>query len=153
MTRRAGAAMGGGFGFSVLKLDDGRVIAHILKEGGAAARAGMVWGAELLEWQGQPINDAVTATSTLWASRPPETNEAIAIHKHLLLTRAATGTERSVTFRNPGDIPAQTLTLRASSSDSSYSRALDWQMYKATGTPVSWRILESPSLATFVLQS
>ena len=64
------AVIGGGFGFAVLKLDDGRVIAHIIEPYSQAERAGMAWGAEIIRWDGQPIHEAVAAVPTVWAARP-----------------------------------------------------------------------------------
>lgn len=107
------AAIGGGFGFAVLKLDDGRVIAHILRANGPAVDAGMAWGAEILEWNAQPIREAVQSVSTVWASRPPATKQNVSLAQYQLLTRAPIGTERTVTFRNPGVSEAQTVTLTA----------------------------------------
>ena len=107
------AAIGGGFGFAVLKLDDGRVIAHILRANGPAADAGMVWGAEILEWDDQPIREAAASVSTVWASRPPATRQNVSFVQHQLLTRAPVGAERTVTFRNPDESEARTATLTA----------------------------------------
>ena len=107
------AAIGGGFGFAVLKLNDERVIAHVLRANGPAADAGMVWGAEILEWNDQPISEAVQAVSTVWASRPPATKQNVSLAQHQLLTRAPIGAERTVTFRNPEEAEARTVTLTA----------------------------------------
>ena len=52
-------AIGGGYGFGLIGLDDGRVIAHILLNDSPAAQAGMLWGAEILTWNGQPIQEAL----------------------------------------------------------------------------------------------
>ena len=40
------AAIKGGFGLALLRLDDGRTIAHVVTAGGPAARAGLTWGAD-----------------------------------------------------------------------------------------------------------
>ena len=68
-------AIGGGYGLGIIGLDDGRVITHILLEDGPAARAGMLWGAEILEWNGQPIQKALESTSTIWAAESQPTAE------------------------------------------------------------------------------
>ena len=107
------AAIGGGFGFAVLQLDDGRVITHILRANGPAADAGIAWGAEILEWNSQLIREAVQAVSTLWASRPPATLQNVSLAQHQLLTRAPIGAERTVTFRNPGESETRKVTLTA----------------------------------------
>ena len=73
----------------------------------------MAWGAEILEWNDQPISEAIQAVSTLWASRPPATAQNVSLAQHQLLTRALVGAERTVTFRNPNEAEAQTVTLTA----------------------------------------
>ena len=49
----------------------------------------------------------------MWASRPPATKQNVSLAQHQLLTRAPIGAERTVTFRNPGEAEAQTVTLTA----------------------------------------
>ena len=137
------AEIGGGFGFAALRLDGGRVIAHIVEAGGSAARAGMTWGAEILRWDNKPINEAVQEVPTLWASRPPATLETLSIARHQLLTRAPVGTERRVTFRNQGASQAQTVTLKArDDSYRTYEKSVYWQMYESPIEAVQYRILE-----------
>jgi carboxyl-terminal processing protease len=104
-------ALRGGFGFALLRLDDGRTVAHVLIDGGPAAHAGLRWGAEILEWNGQPIDDAVRATSLLWASSPPATSEGAHLAQQALLVRAPLGTSATVAFRNAGEGLTRTATL------------------------------------------
>lgn len=99
--RARGHAVGGGFGFGVVALSDGRFLVHILDEDGPAAAAGMVWGAEVMAWNGTPVSEAVEGVSTLWASAPSPTTAATRIEQVRFLTRAPAGTEAEVTFRNP----------------------------------------------------
>lgn len=106
-------AIGAGYGFSAIRLDDGRVIAHVLLDGGAAARAGMTWGAEILEWNQKPIAEAIAATPVYWADTPPATAENRAVEQCLLFTRASAGEEAVVTFRNTGGAEMQTAALKA----------------------------------------
>ena len=139
----ARAEIGGGFGFAVLRPDDGRVIAHIVEAGGVAARAGITWGAEILRWDDQPVSEATQAVPTLWASRPPATLETLSMVRHQLLTRAPVGTERRVTFRNQGASQAQTVALRArDDSYRTYEKSVYWQMYASPTEAVQYRILE-----------
>ena len=137
------AAIGGGFGFAVLKLDDGRVIAHIVEAGGPAAQAGLTWGAEILEWDAQPISEAAASVPTLWASRPPATAETLSIVQHQLLIRAPAGAERTVTFRNQGESQTQTATLNArDDSYRTYEKSVYWQMYEAPTEAVRYEVLD-----------
>ncbi len=115
------ADIGGGFGFGVARLDGGTFIAHTVDPDGPAAVAGIAWGAQIIDWDGEPIDEAIAATPTLWASRPSATLQTMAIAKQQLVTRAPVAEARRVTFRNPGG-PVDAATLVA--SDDGY-RTLD----------------------------
>jgi carboxyl-terminal processing protease len=106
-------SIAGGFGLALIELDDGRVIAHILEAGGPAESAGMVWGAEILEWDGVAVGEAIGEVSPIWATLPPATQEGRRLAQQYLLTRAPVGTEVTLSFRNPGEGAAQTVVLAA----------------------------------------
>jgi carboxyl-terminal processing protease len=107
-------AVAGGYGLGIIRLDDGRVIVHVLLDDGPAAQAGIVWGAEILTWNGQPIADALAQTSLLWAIVIPATQEGRELEQLRYLVRAPVGTEATFTYRNPEADAAQTITLTAS---------------------------------------
>jgi len=107
------SAIGGGFGFAVIQLDDGRVIAYIVEKTGPADQKGMAWGAEILSWNGQPILMALDHVSTLWSPSPLATQEGKHIAKLNFLTRAPVGTTVSVTFCNPDDATIKDISLTA----------------------------------------
>jgi len=107
------AAIGGGYGFAAIGLDDGRTIAHIVEVNGPADRAGMAWGAEILRWNGQPIDTAVQQVATIWADVPPATRAGQRIEQYRFLTRAPIGRSVEVVFKNPGVSAATTVTLTA----------------------------------------
>lgn len=106
-------AAGGGYGMGIIGLDDGRVITHILLEDGPAAEAGMEWGAEILNWDGQLIDEAVDQTDILWANSSQPTQEGRLLMQYSYLVRDPVGTEISVTFQNPGEDSPQTVVLVA----------------------------------------
>ena len=106
-------AVGGGYGFALLELDDGRVIAHILLSDGPAAKAGMEWGAEILAWNGLPIENALDQVSILWAELPHATLEGQRLEKRRFLVRAPVGTEVEITYQNPSATTATTARLSA----------------------------------------
>jgi carboxyl-terminal processing protease len=95
--------VGGGYGLTVIGLNDGTVIADRVIAGGPAAGAGMVPGATILEWDGLPIADAVSAASVLWAETPPATNEARLYNQYRFVVRAPVLTATEVVFQNPGE--------------------------------------------------
>ncbi|MBE0680484.1 MAG: peptidase S41 [Anaerolineales bacterium] len=61
------ADIAGGLGFAMRETDDGRFIANFILEGGPAAEAGMVWGAEIISFDAVPTADMVEATVP-WSS-------------------------------------------------------------------------------------
>jgi carboxyl-terminal processing protease len=106
-------AIGGGYGLGILGLDDERVIVHILLDEGPAVQAGMLWGAEILTWNTQPVAEAVSQTDTLWAEIPQSTQEGRLLERYRYLVRDPIGTEITVAFQNPSTNTPQTVTLIA----------------------------------------
>ena len=97
----------GGYGFAVRELDDGTVLVVYVSEGDSAAQAGMLVGAELLEFNGVDVQTALdnvapfTTQSTDFGRRYEQT---------VFLTRSGLDTTTSLTFQNPGE-SAQTVSL------------------------------------------
>jgi carboxyl-terminal processing protease len=106
-------AVGGGFGLSLIRLDDRRSIAHVLIKDGPAARQGVQWGATVLEWNGVPIDEAVANTAVLWDWGSAATNEGAQLTRMRLLTRAPVGSSATVLFRNPDETATRKATLVA----------------------------------------
>ena len=94
-------AIGGGYGFTVAPLEDGRVVVVRVDPGFFADMAGIKWGAEIVEWDGVPVADALARTPLLWADAPAATDEGRLFQQCTLLTRAPVGTKATVKFRNP----------------------------------------------------
>lgn len=108
----------GGYGFAIRELDDGKVMVIYVTDGGPAAKAGMKVGAEVSEFGGQPIKDAISK------ARPYGTQSsdfAFRYQQTRYLLRAAVGTESSVTFTNP-DEKSQTAKLTAVAETDSFRR-------------------------------
>jgi carboxyl-terminal processing protease len=105
--------IGGGYGFAVAGLDDGRVIANIILRESAAFKAGLRRGAEILSINGKPTAQAVRETSVLWTGAPPATHENRLHEQHRYVTRAPIGTEMTLSFRNPGEKKSATITVAA----------------------------------------
>ena len=95
-------AIGGDYGFSLVPLDDGRMVVGYLEKDGFAEHSGIRWGAEIIEWNGVPVREALEATSVLWSSSPPATLKYTLFEKCMMLTRAPVGSEVTLLFRNPG---------------------------------------------------
>ncbi|MBK8824807.1 MAG: hypothetical protein IPN58_20025 [Anaerolineales bacterium] len=102
-------ATSGGYGVAIRELDDGRVLAIFILESGPAQAAGMLVGAEILEFNGQPISDAISAAQSYSLQ---SSDFSIRYQQARYLLAAQIGAEAAVTFVNPGGAP-QTVTLTA----------------------------------------
>jgi carboxyl-terminal processing protease len=136
------AALKGGYGIQLVRLDDGRTINHVLVEGSPAASQGMQWGATLLSWNGMSVDDAVAGTSVLWYWAAPATHEGRRLAQLRLLTRAPIGTSATVVFQNPDETTTRTATLVA--VDDKFE---SWRLaglphsLNLTDTNIDWRML------------
>lgn len=127
----------GGYGFAIRELDDGRVIVTYVVQGSPAAEAGMEVGAELTEFNGQPISEAIGAVKP-W-SAPHSTDFSLRYQQARYLLRAPLGTEATVTFTNPGGT-AQTLELSAINERESFSVTSLFAGFNPYGLPVDYDI-------------
>jgi len=110
------AMVGGGFGLVITLLDDGRVVASWVKDGGPAAKAGLRPGAEILEWDSKPVMKALAETSILFG--PVVATDARRQYEQLrFLVRAPVGTDKPVSFKNASADAKETATLRAVDDD------------------------------------
>jgi len=75
------AHINGSYGFGIMGLDHGRVIANIVTESGPAGNVGMEVGDEILERNGEPIADALAQVSTLWRIK----TNSLATDEHTLV--------------------------------------------------------------------
>lgn len=103
--------IGGGFGFSAVKLTDGSIIASWIDKSGPAYEAGMEVGARLIRWNKEPIDTAIANVSTVFAGTSP-TIENLEYKKVQYLTRAPIGAEVEIEFQNPNQF-SKVITLKA----------------------------------------
>jgi C-terminal processing protease CtpA/Prc len=101
----------GGIGLAIRKLDDGRVLANFILEGGPADEAGIELRAEIISMNGTPVMDYVSAIVP-W-SAPFSTPQNLELQQLRYATRFLNGTEIEVEYRNPGDAESTTVTLTA----------------------------------------
>jgi carboxyl-terminal processing protease len=94
---------GGDLGLRLARLAGGRVVVCQVAPGGAAARAGLRYGAEILTWNGAPIGQALDRTAVLWSGWPPATTEGRRAEQLRFLPRPPVGAAVALTFRNRGN--------------------------------------------------
>jgi C-terminal processing protease CtpA/Prc len=135
------SAVSGGYGFALLKLDDGSVMVVYLTSSGPAQQAGMKVGAVVTAFNGQPINDAIAAVKP-W-TLPMSTELDIRLEQTRYLLRTTPGTQASVTFANPGEA-SRTVSLTAIAETDSFERT---SLYYGVDTnpvlPVDFQVLSS----------
>lgn len=112
------AAVAGGYGFAIRELNDGRAIVIYTLEGGPAQTAGLQVGAEVIEFNGQPIAKAIDGARSYALQ---SSDFAIRYQKARYLLRAQPGTEAALKFVNPGGLP-QEATLTAIEEHESFNR-------------------------------
>jgi carboxyl-terminal processing protease len=136
--------VGGGYGLAITGLDDGRVIAHIVLTDGPAAKAGLEIGAEILEWNGQPIEPALSQVKILWSEQPgpPATNENLRLEQYRFRVRSPVGAEATIVFQNPDSASPVTVTLTAVDDNMETLKRTDLRNHDLS-TEVQFQILPS----------
>ncbi len=88
----------GGYGFAIRELSDGQVVVVFIKPGSPADLAGMKVGAQVTEFNGLPIADAIGKALPF---TPQSTDYGLRYEQTVMLTRGPVGATASVTFINP----------------------------------------------------
>ncbi len=96
----------GGLGLTVRQLDDGRVIVRDVFPDTPADDEGIEVGAEILGWNGMPIEKALEEVPLLIG--PFSTQHVRRINQLAFLTRMPIDSEVVLKYRNPGDEQTQT---------------------------------------------
>lgn len=112
----------GGYGFTIRELDGGKVVVNQVVSGGPAARAGMRVGAEVTEFNGQPIGQAIGQVQPFFLQ---SSDFAVRYAQAVWLLRGAPGESARVTFKNPGG-NAQTANLSAEPETDTLFNELGW---------------------------
>ncbi len=135
------ADIAGGLGFAMRETDNGKFIANFVLEDSSAAKAGMVWGAEIISFDGVPTADVVEAVVP-WSS--PFSNPEI---KRLQQLRYATRFKLDkgqveLTFKNP-EGAEQTVSLPVVNETASFNSSSFRAGVDPTALPVEFEILPS----------
>ncbi len=131
----------GGFGLAIRDVEDGRTIVNFLTPDGPAERAGIELGAEILAWNGQPIDEYID--SIVPFSSPFSSEHVRRLQQLRYGTRAPLGSEAEITFKNPDSDIEQTAVLKAVEENASF-RVSSFNVGR-TGAelPVEFRLLDN----------
>jgi len=133
-------ALAGGYGFAILETNDQKEIVVFVTPSGPAEAAGMKVGAELTQFNGTPILDAISKVKPL--AGPFSTDIALRYQQVRYLTRAPVGTSASWTFTNPGEA-SKTVNLTTVQETDSFSYTSVYHGYNPNALPVEFSILPS----------
>jgi len=94
---------GGGVGLVLGYTSDNAIIARKVLDNLPAAKAGIKKGAEILQWDGGPVKQAIDGVDLLFA--PASSPQGILLSKLQFLTRSPVDTTVNIRFQNPGESP------------------------------------------------
>jgi C-terminal processing protease CtpA/Prc len=131
---------GGGFGFAQSELDDGRVIVTFVTPGGPADEAGVQVGAEVVEFNGIPIKDAIGAVAP--PTLPASMDSSVRYQQARYLLRSPVGTEATIKFVNPDgkNLDAE---LKSAPENASHIYTSIFKGFDSNALPVEYKILDS----------
>jgi C-terminal processing protease CtpA/Prc len=130
-----------GIGLGIHETDDGSVLVTYLLEDGPAANAGIALGGEILEINGQPIEEVISETEP-W-SQPFSTMHNLRLEQQRYAVRFDAITESvEVTYRNPGE-DSVTVTLPAVNEIESFNETSPALSRTGFELPVEFNVLGS----------
>lgn len=132
----------GGLGISITELTDGPFVVDFLLEGSPAAEAGMQLGAEILEWDGGSIEDAMDE-QFIWAHQALSTDHTYRLQQLRYVTRFPLDTDVTVTFQNPESDTPETVTMTTVNERVSFSNSSFFADVDGLELPVEFEILPS----------
>jgi carboxyl-terminal processing protease len=142
---------GGGFGLVLAQLSDGSVIVTRVLPGLPGEGAGIQIGAQIVTWDGQPVNEALANVVPYFG--PFSSPQALHQQQLAFLARTEPGTHVQVTFRNPGSASEQTADMTAAHELDSLFQSLAFLQSSAIDLPIEVHILPDSGLAYVVIRS
>lgn len=91
---------GSGYGFSLIKLNDGNVVVSIIDENSDAYKAGIRVGTIVTKWNDKPIKEAVDEVSKLWSLARSADKFDMEQNNYMMLSRAIEGESAKIIFIN-----------------------------------------------------
>ncbi len=132
----------GGLGIAIRELSTGEVIVNFVLDDSPAAEAGIELGAQILEINGTPIEDALDATVP-WSS-PFSVEHTRRLQQLRYVVRFPVDSEVELTYQNPGDDEATTVSLTAVAERASWSfSSVNNGAAGPDALPVEFRMLDS----------
>jgi C-terminal processing protease CtpA/Prc len=138
------AEQGGSFGMILAELSDGRVIVTDVLPNLPAAAAGLEVGAEIIEWDGKPVGQAIDQVQPYFG--PFSTEHRKHVEQVVFLTRVPPGERVSVTFQNPDVSQPEEITMVAELEIDSLLLALPYLAADEFALPVQGEVLDAPGL-------
>ena len=111
-------ATSGGVGIAIRDVEDGRTIVNFVTPDSPADRAGIEVGAEILTWNGQPIDDYVDGIVPF--SSPFSSDHVRRLQQLRYATRAPLDGEVEITYKNPGAAADSTAVVTAEEESDSF---------------------------------
>ena len=134
---------GGSFGMLLAELSDGKVIVTKVLPGTPAANAGIQPGAQILEWDGTPVQTALEAVVPYLG--PFSTEHTRRLQQLVFLTRNPPGTRVTIAYRNPGGSQTSTTLTSEVEYDSLFESMASLKMDELV-LPVEAQILDDSGL-------
>ncbi len=138
------AEVGGGVGLGLTQLDNGSVIAGYVTDVSAAARAGILRGAEIFEYGDKPV--AAAAAAVIPWSSPFSTAHTRSLQQFRYLTRGALGANVAVVWRNPGADEKQAAVLVYGDERESFYALSFSNGVERGAPPVTYRVIPGADL-------
>lgn len=135
---------GGSFGMVLAELSDGRIIAAQVLPNLPADQAGIQPGAEIVEWQGRPVQEALAEVNPYLG--PYSTDHDRRLDQLIFLTRMPVGERVRLSFKNPGAGSTQNANMQAEVDYDSLFAALPTLQGDELAMPIEGWILEDSGL-------
>ncbi|HEX9017702.1 MAG TPA: S41 family peptidase [Anaerolineaceae bacterium] len=140
---------GGGYGFAIRELDDGKVMVIDVVKSSAAEKGGMKTGAFITQFNGKPIKDAIQAVQP--PTGPHSMASTLRYDQARYLVRAPLGTKAKVTYTD-GGLP-KTIELDAYDERESLQVTSPFQNSDPNALPVYYEVVPSRSIGYISITS
>lgn len=139
--------IGGSYGLGLAQLDNGSIVAAVVRPDGPAGRTGMPAGARIVSWNGVPAEKALLAADTRWFKNAA-TRDDLELERLQGMTRAPAEARVTVVYEAvPGSSKNQQVTVELVAQRDDFA---DLELFNLAPIPsmdelkknVVWRILD-----------